>query len=163
MDSFEILAEVAIGIAGFGSIAIVLGRDRTGWESAGFFRTSSLFLASLGALFLALLPIGLATTRLATEWIWRTSSGVMLVYVLVFSLILLRWRRRYLDRELWFGPTLFSLVASTTVANALAQLLNSSGVAFEPNPACYFFGVVWFLLYGCLLLMRIVFLEPRPR
>ncbi len=163
MESFEILAEVAIGIAGFGSIAIVLGRDRTGWESADFFRTSSLFLASLGALFLALLPIGLATTQLVTEWIWRASSGVMLAYLLVFSVILLRWRRRYLDRELWFGPLLLSLVVATTVANALAQILNSSGVVFEPNPACYFFGVVWFLLYGCLLLMRIVFLRPPPR
>ena len=75
VDSFEILAEVAIGIAGFGSIAIVLGQNRDRWEPADFYRTSSLFGASLGALFLALLPIGLATTQLAPEWIWRTSSG----------------------------------------------------------------------------------------
>ena len=67
MESFEILAEVAIGIAGFGSIAIVPGRNRAAWETAGFFRTSVLTMSSLGALFLALLPIGLATTQLATE------------------------------------------------------------------------------------------------
>ena len=75
MGSFEILAEVAIGIAGFGSLAIVLGRDREGWESADAFRTAGLFLASLGGLFLALLPIGLATTQLAATSIWRASSG----------------------------------------------------------------------------------------
>jgi len=163
VGAFEILAEIAIGVAGFGSLAIVLGRDRAGWESADFFRTASLFMSSFGALFLALLPIGLAMTQLAGEWIWRTSSAAMLAYIVAFSAILLRWRRRRLDPELWFGPVLFFLVAGTTAVNIIAQALNSSGLAFEPSPACYFFGVVWFLAYGCLLLMRIVFLRPPPR
>lgn len=161
MEGFEILAEVAIGLAGFGSIAIVLGRDRGEWDSSDFYRTSSLFMSSFGALFLALLPVGLATSQLAPEWIWRVSSSVMLVYIITFSLILMRWRRRYLERELWFGPVLFSLIASTTAANALAQTLNALGLAFGSSPACYFFGVVWFLLYGCILLMRIVFYRPQ--
>lgn len=163
VGSFEILAEVAIGVAGFGSLAIVLGRDRAGWESADFFRTASLFLSSLGALFLALLPIGLATTELAAESVWRASSAVMFVYIIVFSSILFRWRRRHLRRELWFGPVLYSLVVTTTGVNFLAQMLNASGMAFEPGPTACFFGVVWFLLYGCVLLMRIVFLRPPAR
>jgi hypothetical protein len=78
----------------------------------------------------------------------------------VFSGILLRWRVRYLDRALWFGPVLYSLVVSTTVANIAAQVLNVGGFAFAPGPACYFFGIVWFLLYSCILLMRIVFIRP---
>lgn len=162
MDSFEILAEVAIGIAGFGSIAIVLGRDGREWEPADFFRTSSLFLASFGALFLALLPVGLATTGLAPEWIWRLSSAVMLAYIATFSVLMFRWRTRYLDRSLWFGPIMISMVVATTVANIVAQVMNVGGFAFEPGPACYFFGIIWFLLYSCTLLMRIVFIRPDP-
>ena len=163
MESFGILAEVAIGIAGFGSVAIVLGRDHAGWKPAEFFRTASLFLASLGALFLAILPIGLATSKLAPDRIWQVSSAVMLTYIAIFSVLMIRWRRRYLDRELWVGPILFSLLVGTTGANILAQALNLSSVVFQPNSTCYFFGVVWFLSYGCLLLMRIVFIPPSQR
>ena len=163
MTSFEILAEVAVGVAGFGSIAIVLVRDRAGWQSADFFRTAALLLSSLGALFLALLPIGLATTELATEWIWRSSSLIMSAYIIAFSTILLRWRQRHLDPEHWFGPVLFAVVSVTSAINLLAQVMNFVGLPFSPNAASYFFGVVWFLGYACLMLVRIVFLRPGPR
>ena len=163
VQSFEILAEVAVGIVGFGSIAVVLGRDRDAWESADFFRSASLFFASLGALFLALLPIGLAIAQLAPESIWRTSSAAMLLYGFTIGALVVPLRRRNLDRELWLGPILLTLVAASTVANLLAQLLNVSGMLFEPNPGCYFFGVVHFLLFSCLVLMRIVFVRPVRR
>ena len=161
MESFEILAEVAIGIAGFGTIAIVLARDRPGWESADLFRTAALLMSSLGGLFLALLPIGLGMTSLAPEGIWRISSGVMAIYIVTFSGIQLRWRRRYLDRKLWFGPVMFTLVVTTMAANGIAQVLNSVGVVPRASAACFYFGVTWFLLYGCIVLARIVFLRPR--
>ena len=160
MESFETLAEVAIGIAGFGSIAIVLARDRESWKSADFFRVSALLLSSLGALFLALLPIGLATAELSPAFIWRFASGVLAAYLVFFTVLLMRWRTRYLDRELWFGRALFAGVVVTTGANLLAQLANVTAVGLRPNATCYFFGVVWFLAYACLMLARVFFLRP---
>lgn len=163
VGSFEILAEVAIGIAGFGSIAIVLSRDRNSWESADLFRTASLFALSLGALFLALLPIGLAAAQITTEWIWRTSSAVMLFYQVAVLVVMIPSRRRYLDRRLWFGPIATSLFVTSAVANLLAQTFNVAGALFEPSLACYFFGVVYFLMGGCVMLVRIVFVRPQSR
>ena len=163
VGSFEILAEIAIGLAGFGTIAIVLARDPTRWGSADFFRTAALFLSSLGALFLALLPIGLATAALPDVVVWRTSSGVMAAFIVVFSAILLLLRRQHLERALWFGPSLLATISITTVVNLCAQILNSGGFLFEPNATCAFFGIVWFLMYACLVLARIVFLPPESR
>ena len=163
MGSFEILAEVAVGLAGFGTIAIVLARDPTRWDSADFFRTAALFLSSLGALFLALLPIGLATAGLSEGVLWRTSSAVMALFIVAFAAILLRLRRRYLESARWFGPALFATVSITAVLNLFAQVLNSSGLLFGPNATCAFFGIVWFLMYACLMLARIVFLSPESR
>ena len=160
MQSFEILAEVAIGIAGFGSIAIVLARDEAAWKSADFFRISALLLSSLGGLFLALLPIGLATAELPPSLIWRCASALLAAYLVFQSVLLLRWRNRYLDRALWLGPALFTVVIVTTAANLLAQLANVTGIGFEPNATCYFFGIVWFLAYACLMLARTFFLRP---
>lgn len=160
MQSFEILAEVAVGIAGFGSIAIVLARDQAGWKSADFFRVSALLLASLGALFLALLPVGLATSELAAPLIWRFASALLAAYLAFFTLLLLRWRNRYLDRALWFGRPLFALVTVTTFANLFAQLANVFGLVYQPNATAYYFGIVWFLAYACLMLARVFFLRP---
>jgi hypothetical protein len=53
--------------------------------------------------------------------------------IVVFSAILLRLRRRYLESDLWFGPALFATVSTTAVVNLFAQLLNSSGFLFGPN------------------------------
>ena len=163
MGSFEILAEIAIGLAGFGTIAIVLSRDPTRWDSADFFRTAALFLSSLGALFLALLPIGLATAALPDVLLWQISSAVMATFIIIYSVILLRLRRQHLERSHWFGPALLSTIFITTVLNLFAQVLNSSGLLFEPNATCAFFGIVWFLMYACLMLVRIVFLPPRSQ
>ncbi|MFQ5471423.1 MAG: hypothetical protein ACE5FA_00880 [Dehalococcoidia bacterium] len=160
MESFETLAEIAIGLAGFGTIAIVLSRDSRRWSSADFFRTAALFLSSLGALFLSLLPIGLATAALPDMLLWRISSAVMAVFIVVFSAILLDLRRKHLERALWFGPVLLATISISTVTNLCAQALNSTGFLFEPNATIAFFGIVWFLMYGCLMLVRIVFLPP---
>lgn len=159
MSSFEILAEIAVGIAGFGTIAIVLGRDPSA-GSAEFYRTSSLFLSSLGALFLALLPIGLATSGLSESLLWRMSSAAVAVFILVFSRVTVLLRRRHLERALWFGRVPASIIVSTVVLNLALQLLNVGGFLFVPGPTCVFFGVMWFLVYACLILVRIVFVPP---
>ncbi len=163
MGSFEILAEIAIGLAGFGTIAIVLARDPARWGSADFFRTAALFLSSFGALFLALLPIGLATAALPDVVLWRVSSAVMTAFIVAFLVILVLLRRRHLDRALWFGPSMLAAISITAVVNLCAQILNSGGFLFEPNATCAFFGIVWFLMFACLMLARIVFLPPESR
>lgn len=161
MDAFEILAEVAIGVAGFGSVAIVLDRDRERWMSTDFFRTGALFLTSFGALFLALLPIGLAATSLSEASGWRVSSAVLALYLASSAVLLSRWRRAHLAPELWFGPILMGCVGLTLLANLVAQSLNATGLVYAPNRACYFFGLVWLLGFACLFFVRIVFVRPE--
>ncbi len=163
MGSFEILAEIATGIAGFGTIAIVLARDPARWGSADLFRTAALFLSSFGALFLALLPIGLATAALPDVALWRVSSAVMTAFILAFFAVLTVMRRRHLERELWVGPSMLAAVSVTALVNLGAQILNSGGFLFEPNATCAFFGIVWFLMFACFMLARIVFLPPESR
>jgi hypothetical protein len=163
MEPFELLAEIAVALAGFGTIAIVLAGDPARWISGDFFRTAGLFLSSIGALFLALLPVGLATAALPDALLWRISSAVMAAFIVVFSAILGRLRRQHLERALWLGPALFTTIVATTVVNLCAQILNSAGFWFAPNATCTFFGIVWFLMYACLMLVRIVFRPPRSR
>ncbi len=161
MGSFEILAEIAVGIAGFGTIAIVLGRDPTP-GSPEFYRTSSLFLSSLGALFLALLPIGLQTAAISEPMIWRISSAAVAAFLAAFAVVSVRLRRQHLERSLWLGPAVISTVATSRLLILVFLLLNTTGLVFAPGPVWVFFGVVWLLLYACLILVRIVFVPPSP-
>ena len=163
MGSFEILAEIAIGLGGFGTIAIVLARDPARWGPADFFRTAALFLSSFGALFLALLPIGLATAALPDVVLWRVSSAVMTAFIVAFFVIVVLLRRRHLERAQWVGPSMGAAVSVTALVNLGAQILNSGGFLFEPNATCAFFGIVWFLMFACFILARIVFPSPESR
>jgi len=163
VGSFDILAEIAVGLAGFGTIAIVLAGDPKRWGSADFFRSAGLFLSSLGALFLALLPIGLATTSLPDVSVWRVSSAAVAIFIVAQSVILVRLRQKHLERALWLGPVLGAMIVVTTLVNLSTQILNSGGFLFEPNAACAFFGIAWFLMFACLMLVRIVFLPPGSR
>ena len=159
-DALEILAEVAVGIAGFGTIAIVLGSNRRGWEAADYYRSSALLATSLGALFLALLPIGLAALPLSIEDAWRAGSASMALATLLVMVYLRRLRSRHLDPELYLGPLLIGVVAVSAVANAVAQGVNASGLLWAASGGVYYFGVIWFLMFACLFFVRIVFYRP---
>lgn len=159
MESFEILAEVAVGLAGFGSIAVVLAQDE-GWSGSDFFRVTALLMAAFGALFLALFPIGLGTSALEEGTVWRASSSVMTVYGVVTAVVTRNLRNRHLHPALRLGPALVTAVIGSAALNLVFQLLNVSGLVFEPNATCYFFGVIWFLGFACLLFVRIFFYRP---
>jgi hypothetical protein len=162
VDSFEILAEVAIGIAGFSSIAVVLSRSPGEWVAADSFRTLLLLLMSFGTLILALVPIGLGTADLPPETIWRISSGFVVAVNLGSTAVIVPVRRRQLDRSLWFGPITLTVTWSLFGAHMLAQTLNCLGALFDPNPTVLFFGLVWQLAFSAFIFARIVFVRPTP-
>jgi len=160
MDAFDTLAEVALGIAGFGSIAIVLGRSDAGWLPSDLFRTSSLFLASLGALFLSLLTVGLAAAGLPEETVWRGASAAVLVHYGVGGVFMRLQRRRLLDRSLWFGAGLMAAVGASAALVVAAQVANVLALGIEPGAGAPYFGIVWLLAFACIMLLRIVFMRP---
>ena len=161
IGTFEILAEVSIGLAGFGSIAVVLAQGRRDMEPADRFRTLGLYMTSLGALFLALLPIGISHMRVEERGIWQASSAALAVYLIWLTVMVLVLRRRYLPKIHYGGPVLVTVVVVTTVINLVAQVLNVGAWTHPPNPSPYFFGVVWVMGYGCIFLIRLIFHRPE--
>ena len=160
IGTFEILAEVSIGLAGFGSIAVILGQGRREMAPADRFRVLGLYVATLGAMFLALLPIGLAHTRGGQVLLWQLSSAAMIVYIFI-AMALILWFRRDLPPEHHGGRVLMGSIGVTTVINAAAQLQNMTGIFHVPGPSPYYFGVIWFLGLGCVFFLRLIFHQPR--
>jgi xanthine/uracil permease len=90
----------------------------------------------------------------------RASSATLFTFTIVLLAIVMHLRRKYLQRELWFGPALTGTIIVATAANLAAQFANTFGIFSDPNSASYFFRVVWLLLFATLVFARIIFIRP---
>jgi hypothetical protein len=160
-SAFQSLAEFGIALAGFTSIVVVFGRGDGQLHSLDRFRIRSALVPSLGASFLALVPVGLELTGLSDVAVWRVSSAVLAVAVAVDS-TLNYGRMRQLSTEsialLSIRLTLFFY--SLRLAAFLVGLLNAAGILFAPQPGAYFFAVTCPLLLGAVVFVRMLFVRP---
>jgi hypothetical protein len=58
IEALSLIAEVAVFLAGFGGVAVVLGRGPGRWSPGDALRIRLLFTAALGALFASLIATG---------------------------------------------------------------------------------------------------------
>ena len=81
------IAQIAVALAGFSGLVVATrGASPTGWSTRDIWSLTWMFGASLGALFLALLPILLFFLGLQPEVIWTGASLLMAAFMVVFSL-----------------------------------------------------------------------------
>ncbi|MEM8768693.1 MAG: hypothetical protein AAGE43_14695 [Pseudomonadota bacterium] len=94
MDVFHTLAEVAVAIAGFSSLAIVFRGQRSGWQSQAYVSLAFALCWSIGSVFLALLPIILGEFGLDLAKAARVGLFVLSAYMLLIGigLMIVRWR-----------------------------------------------------------------------
>ena len=162
-DALIALAQFALALAGFTGVVISFGWSDEDWHAADAFRTLRALIASLGAAFLALVPIAIQVFGVTGEPVWRWSSAVFALHSVVwFATDAPRhWRKR---EELQgvipaWGP--IALYAAA-VPIFVAQVLNALGVWFAPQPGVYFVGLLIFLLLPATIFARIPFVRP-PR
>lgn len=165
MDQFEglqTIAEVAVGIAGFGGIIVAITRDREDWESWDEIRIWGVLVPSISAVLLALLPLGLSSAGLASNALWRFSSLAMVaVGVSGFLAFGLRFRGTLSEGPLL--PVLGRLLAGGSVLNLLCQLSNAMGLGFRGSFSVYYFGLLWLLAYSGLEFISLIFVRARRR
>ena len=162
LDPFLTVAEIALGLTGFTGIVVVFGRRPGERVRADAYRLIMLLVPSLGALFLSLIPAGLQLVGMSDAGVIRLSSGLMAVYNLGSSLALApRARRIYREARALFSGWMTAFVAVGTVVNVTIQALNSFVLA-HPSAGIYFFGLLWFLLFGSLQFARLLFIRPGP-
>jgi hypothetical protein len=158
-SALTVVAEVALGLAGFTGIVMALSRSSDFWHDWDAYRAFLLLLSGLGAFILSLVPFSLHFFGISEPSIWRICSAVMIVYsglVLVVgwraALVLPREDIPYWGAVAWFA----NLGAG---ANILTQLTNLwSGV-----PSLFFAGLLWMLLYASVSFGLILYVRPRNR
>ena len=94
MDAFHTLAEVAVAIAGFSSLAIVFRGEKSGWQRQDYVSLAYALCWSIGSVFLALLPIVLAEFGFDLATSARIGLYSLSAYMLLAgtALVFVRWR-----------------------------------------------------------------------
>lgn len=159
-DTLATIAQLGVGLAGFSGIALVLtrgGAELTRLESD---RLAIMLGSSLGATFLGLLPLVLATVEPRADLQCRMASGIMAAYTVGFLrfYVIRTWRMRAQAPEI-VHPAPFGLVIAGHSANVVLQI-----VALAQVVACtpaYMIGLFWMLFHGAYQFGRILFIQPR--
>ena len=115
------LAEIAVALAGFsGLIVAIRATGPHGWHPRDIWSLSWMIGASLGTLFLALLPLWLAGLGFAPAAAYRASAAAASVYCVVFLVLMASIGRglslRGYPRRIPFFPTAMMMLLGTVLA-----------------------------------------------
>ncbi|MGR9089819.1 MAG: hypothetical protein ACU85U_04475 [Gammaproteobacteria bacterium] len=81
-DLLTIIAEIALGLAGFAGVIAALGPRNRSWQILDRLRIIALLLNSFLVLIFALVPLGLAAAKIEESDIWIYSSTAYLLFLL---------------------------------------------------------------------------------
>lgn len=165
MEATEVLtliAEIGIALAGFTGVVIVVGRPPGPLTALESFRLSQLLSLSLGAVVLALLPLGLYHLGIDPPKLWQASSAAMATLGVGLLLGHFASTRRFL-RE---APEIFNRVLLTTlvlahVGNIGLQMGHALGGIKPAGPGVFLIGLYFFLIHSGLIFVRVLFIRPK--
>ena len=157
------IAQIAVTLAGFSGLVVAIrGAPPTAWHPRDIWSLSWMFGTSLGALFMALLPVLLAFFHLREGLIWTVASLVMCAFMIVFAVAMTLSGRRltrsgHRPRVRYFpmGATLLLLTCG------FLSGLGGVGVFSQPRIGFFVLGLVACLLVSALSL--VVFLVVLAR
>jgi len=157
------IAQIAVALAGFSGLVVATrGASPTGWSARDIWSLAWMFGASLGALFLALLPILLFFLRLQPEVACLVASVLMAAFLVAFA-VTMAFSSRKLSK---FGEPprvrYFSTGAtSLLLACGCLEGFGALGTFGQAAPGVFVLGLMACLLVSALAL--VVFLTIFAR
>jgi len=146
MDQLSGFAEFALALAGFASIALVLGRREGVLPVGAGYVVRFMIANSLGPALLALLAVVLLELHMPEPAVWRVCSGLYLAVAFVAGVASAREEVRLAgEGALVFPPALRRTFWAMSGLAHLSQLVNLVGVPFGPSAGLLLLGL-WVLL-----------------
>jgi len=132
METFQTLAEVAVAIAGFSSLAIVFRGRSSDWRGQDYIGLAFAMCWSIGSVFLALLPIVLGEFAIGLAVASRVGLLVLAGYMLLVGVFLTYARRRVASAG--GGAARLSLGFSVSFVLIVAGAI-AAGLGLIPGPS----------------------------
>ena len=164
MDIFHTLAEIAVALAGFSSLIIVLRGGSSGWHKRDYVGLGYVLGWSTGAIFLSLLPIVLAEFGMTLMDVSRIGLMALPAYMAGVAGLLGYIRRRVSEQELERPPFWRSAMGPGRVGAAMtASVVSIAAIclfaAFNllPGPSHAWFAVAIVLLMSHAVAEMVIF------
>jgi hypothetical protein len=161
VEALSLIAEVAIGLAGFGGVAVVLGRGPGRWSPGDALRIRLLFTAAFAALFASLIAAGSGWAGAPEPTSVRLGAAALLFGQLYWGLAVARQipRLEPSEQEL-FDPRLALLFRLIMYSSWGAQLVALSGVLAQAGRWLFLYGLLISLAYAALAFVRLLYVRP---
>ena len=160
--SFEIFAEVGIGLAGFSGLIMALRKDPGPLNEVQKFRMSLLFLLAFGATFLSFLPQIYMHMAVSEDGVGEIAASSMLAY----SAVLMWWWFRRSRHFAKLVPEIFNWYVFTAmsvghISVIVLQLCVVFDLLSDRASGIYMFGLTWYLVHAAQQFARMLFIHPR--
>jgi len=138
-DLLFILAEVSVAVTGFAGIAAAIGKPKSELERR---HVRSVVDSGGWTIVLSLLPAFVSLLGLSEEVVWRVSSGIVLVVIVVYHAMLLNRTGLKAAFEGAF-VRVGAVGALLSLAACAANAVGFTGAYYE---AAYMYVLYWFLI-----------------
>lgn len=163
-DSFGILTEFAVALAGFAGVAAALSNRGDTIDPVAWIRTLALLSWAMGAAFASVLPLLGASYSVAGSQLWALCSLAFVPILLgqVAVLVVAAQRISQSERAL-LSTYMWALAIGGNLLVAVWQVSNAFGTGSEASPGPLAGGIVWVLVFSALTFVRmIVKLAEQP-
>ena len=161
IEAISLIAEIALGLAGFAGVAVVLGRGPEYWGDGDSLRIRLLLSSAFAALFAALAATGGQWAGAGEATSVQLGAGVLLIGQLYWYFFL---ARRINDLEpsqrALFDPRLARFLRLFVVSSCVSQLVASAGLARHFGRWLFLYGLFCSLAYAALGFVRFMFIRP---
>ncbi|MBW2726438.1 MAG: hypothetical protein JRE71_18820 [Deltaproteobacteria bacterium] len=163
LDTFSTLTEFSVAIAGFSGIIIAVAGRQGAPLPLVWFRNICLLTWSLCAAFGSVLPPLVANFGIDGASVWAWSSGIFSLMVLALTAVpLLGARRLSSEDSAALSKVMWAIALVGNPLIAISQLVNLAGLFGPPAPGALFAGILWLLVFACMLFGRMLASPPDP-
>jgi hypothetical protein len=156
INGLEVIAQIALGLAGFAGVMIALAHPSGGFNPVERFRLRALIYASFGAMFLAIIPFAVFGGPWSEATSWRVLGVVMAAYTGAGLLDLPRraFRLRRVDPEQFPLPLVVVQLGAHVVTFLLALAVLFRLTEYRAN--AYVMALMLMLLHGAIAFVRVL-------
>ena len=141
-DALQNLAEIGVAITGFaGIVAAVAHSSSNSWSETDHWNLKALVMWSLGATFLAYVPIIFASLGDRVPAPWRIANALFATYHIGAFFQTFAAKR---STQTPFGPSVIIILCVGALVMA-AEIAAAAGPLADVAPSVYLIAVTWFL------------------
>jgi len=161
IEALSLIAEVAVGLAGFAGVAVMLGRGPGRWSPGDALRIRLLLTAAFTALFATLIAIGSEWAGTAERTSVQLGAAALLSGQVYWGAVVARQIPRLEPPErALFDPRLALLFRVTMYSSWGAQLVALSGLLAPAGRWLFLYGLLVCLAYAALAFVRLLYIRP---